>query len=293
MEKKTIAVIGATGMQGKGVVDALAKEGSFKIRAITRKPDKYSGKGDEVVEGDLMDLKSLTDAFQGAYGVFVVTNFWEGADEEAQGKTAIEAAKNAGVQHFIWSTLPNVEEISDGNFAVPHFTGKANVDVLVKNAGFSYYTFVQAPFYFQNFAGQLSAQVQPDGSKGWTLPIDPTKKVIHMADINDLGKVVAGAFLNPDKVGNGSYLSLASEMNSFDDVLEAFKANGIEYRFNYVPADVFASFFAGAGELAQMFAYFESHTYMGPNAERQIKLAREIATEDFTPLREWINQNSK
>jgi uncharacterized protein YbjT (DUF2867 family) len=292
MEKKIIVVVGATGLQGKGVVNALIKEGSFKVRAITRNPTKYQGKADEVVQGDLADLESLTNAFKDAHGVFVVTNFWEGADELAQGNTAVEAAKNAKVNHFIWSTLPNVEEISSGQFDVPHFTGKAKVDELVKNAGFVHYTFVQPPFYFQNFTGQLAAQEQQDGSFGWTLPIDPNKRVIHMSDINDLGKVVAGAFLNPEKLENGSYLSLATELNSFHDVLEVFKANGKEYSFNQVPTEVFSSFFEGAGEIAQMLAYFESHTYMGPNSEARIKLAKEVSTEQFTPLNEWIKQNA-
>ncbi|MBK7337463.1 MAG: NmrA family NAD(P)-binding protein [Saprospirales bacterium] len=97
------------------------------------------------------------------------------------------------------------------NLMFPHFTGKAKVDELVKNAGFANYTFVQPPFYFQNLTGQMGPQTQQDGSNGWTLPIDPSKKVIHMADIGDLGKVVAGAFLNPAKVSNGSYLSLATD----------------------------------------------------------------------------------
>ncbi len=291
MEKKIIAVVGATGLQGKGVVNALIKEGSFKVRAITRNPDKYNGNADEVVLGDLTNIDSLTNAFKGAHGVFVVTNFWEGADELAQGKIAVEAAKKAHVNHFIWSTLPNVEEVSNGRFDVPHFTGKAKVDELVKNAGFANYTFVQPSFYFQNFTGQLAAQQQQDGSIGWTLPIDPSKKVIHMADIGDLGKVVAGAFLNPAKVGKGSYLSLATELNSFNDVLEVFKANGKAYSFNQVPTEVFSSFFEGAGEIAQMLAYFEAHTYMGENADERIQLAKEIATEDFVTLNDWIKQN--
>jgi len=291
MEKKIIAVVGATGLQGKGVVNALIKESSFKVRAITRNPDKYVGSANEVVHGNLTDLESLTNAFKDAHGVFVVTNFWEGADELAQGKIAVEAAKKANVNHFIWSTLPNVEKISNGQFDVPHFTEKAKVDELVKNAGFANYTFVQPPFYFQNFTGQLAAQQQQDGSIGWTLPIDPNKKVIHMADISDLGKVVAGAFLNPAKVGNGSYISLATELNSFNEVLEVFKANGKTYSFNQVPTEVFSKFFEGAGEIAQMLAYFEAHTYMGENADERIQLAKEIATEDFVTLNDWIKQN--
>lgn len=292
MEKKIIAVIGATGSQGKGVVNALVKEGTFTVRAITRNPQNYAGKADEAVKADLTDINSLKDAFKGVHGVFVVTNFWEGADEIAQGKNAIQAAKEAGVNHFIWSSLPNVEEISKGKFEVPHFTGKAKVDEFVKKAGFEHYTFVQAPFYFQNLTGMMGAQPQQDGTIGWTLPIDPTKKVIHMADINDLGKVVAGAFLNPGKTGNGSYLSLASELNSFNDIIAAYKANGKEYSITQVPGDVFSTFFEGAKEITEMMGYFEAHTYMGPGSQTQIQLAKEIATGNFTSLNDWIKQNN-
>ena len=291
MEKRIIAVVGASGQQGKGVVNALVKNGAFAVRAITRNPEKYEGQANEVVFGDLANLPSLTKAFHGAHGVFVVTNFWEGADELAQGKIAVEAAKNANINHFIWSTLPHVEEISNGKFDVPHFTGKAKVDELIANAGFENYTFVQPPFYFQNLTGQMGPQPQQDGSVGWTLPIDPSKKVIHMADISDLGKVVAGAFLRPEKVGSGSYLSLATELNSFNDVLDTFQKNGKSYSFNRVPTEVFSNFFEGAAEISQMLAYFEAHTYMGPNSEARIKAAKEVATEPFTPLNEWIKQN--
>ena len=293
MEKKTIAVVGATGLQGKGVVEALHKDGTFKVRAITRNPDTYNGKGDEVVQGDLTNLESLTHAFKDAHGVFVVTNFWEGADEPAQGRTAIEAAKNAHVQHFIWSTLPNVEQISNGQFHVPHFTGKAKVDELVKAAGFANYTFVRPSFYFQNLIGQLGAQKQQDGSTGWALPVDPAKSVIHMADIHDLGKLVAGAFLHPEKAGRGSYLSLAAGCYSFNDVLAAFKAVGKEYTFTYIPGEVFSEFpFKGAEELVQMFAYFESYTYMGPDCDSHIQLAKDVSTEPLTSLSDWIAQNA-
>ena len=112
-----------------------------------------------------------------------------------------------------------------------------------------------------------------------------------MADISDLGKVVAGAFKNPEKVGNGSYLSLATELNSFDDIISTYKANGKEYSFTQVPADVFGTFFEGAKELAEMFAYFEKYTYMGPNSQERIQMAQAIATDKFSSLDEWIKQN--
>ena len=292
MKKQTIVVIGATGSQGKGIVNALVNEGTFNVRAVTRNPEKYTGKADEAVYADLQDLQSLKDAFTNAYGVFAVTNFWEGADEIAQAKNAIEAAKATGVQHFIWSTLPDVEIISEAAFDVPHFTNKAKVDELVKSAGFKYSTLVQPPFYYQNLVGMLGPQPKPDGTTGWTLPIDPAKKSIHMSDINDLGKVVTGAFLQPEKVGNGNYLSIATELNSFNDIIEAYKANGKEHSFSQVPAEMFSTFFEGAKELAEMFGYFEKHTYMGPGSVPRIELSKEIATGEFVSLREWLSKNN-
>src|SRR5437879_4980454 len=136
-DKEVIAVIGATGQQGGGVVRALQARGQFKVRALTRNPDKHRELADEVVEADLGKPETLNVAFAGAHGVFLVTNFLEaGTDELKQATAAIRAAKDAGVKHLIWSTLPDVEAISSGKFNVPHFTGKAKVDRTVKDGGF-------------------------------------------------------------------------------------------------------------------------------------------------------------
>src|SRR5881628_235755 len=127
-DKKLIAVIGATGQQGGGVVRALQARGQFKVRALTRNPDKHRELAEEVVEADLNRPETLTAALEGVDSVFLVTNFREiGADELKQATAAVRAAKDAGVKHFIWSTLPDVETISGGKFNVPHFTGKAKV----------------------------------------------------------------------------------------------------------------------------------------------------------------------
>src|SRR5882762_9588951 len=106
------------------------------------------------------------------------------------------------------STLPNVEAISGDKIHVPHFTGKAKIDRTVKEAGFVHYTFVIAPFYYQNLVGALAPQKQADGSPGWALPIDPTVRGIHMGDISELGNIVAGAFAHPDQAGHGENLPL-------------------------------------------------------------------------------------
>src|SRR5712671_3807182 len=106
--KNLIAVIGATGKQGGGVVSALQAGGQFKVRALTRHPEKHRGLGDEVVEADLDRPETLKAAFEGAHGAFLVTNFWQpGTDEIKQATAAVRAARNAGVKHFIWSTLPD------------------------------------------------------------------------------------------------------------------------------------------------------------------------------------------
>src|SRR6266566_1427626 len=195
--KKLIAVVGATGHQGGAVVRALQASGQFKVRALTRNPAKHPQLADEVVLADLNRPQTLKAAFAGAHGVFLVTNFREpGADERTQALAAIHAAEDAGVQHFIWSTLPNVEAISGGKFDVPHFTGKAKIDSIVKAAGFASHTFVIAPFYFQNLAGAFGPQKLPDGSFGWAFPLDPVVRCIHMGDISELGNVVTGAFLH-------------------------------------------------------------------------------------------------
>src|SRR5712692_1611596 len=178
--KKLIAVIGSTGQQGGGVVRALRAGGKFKVRALTRNPDKHRALADEVVEADLDRPETLAATFRGAHGVFLVTNNWEpGTDERKQATAAVRAAKDAGVEHLIWSTLPDVEAISGGRFNVPRFTGKAKIDPIVKAAGFASHTFVIPPFYYQNLVGALAPQKQADGSLGWAVPLDPDVRCIH------------------------------------------------------------------------------------------------------------------
>ena len=165
--KKVIAVVGATGQQGGAVVRALQADKQFKVRALTRNRAKHRELADEVVEADLNRPETLASAFHGAYGVFLVTNFQEhGTDELKQATVAVRAAEDAGVKHFVWSTLPDAEAISKGKLHVPHFTGKAKVDRLVKEAGFANHTFVIAPFYYQNLIGVLGPQKQSNGSAG-------------------------------------------------------------------------------------------------------------------------------
>ena len=136
--EKLIAVVGATGSQGGGLVRAILDDPNheFRVRALTRsatteKARALAEAGAEVVEADLDDGPSMRRAFEGADGAFVVTNYWaERTPEEeatrtrasmelAQADTAALAAKQAGVGHVIWSTLEDTREFFVGDEHVP------------------------------------------------------------------------------------------------------------------------------------------------------------------------------
>jgi len=290
--KKLIAVIGATGQQGGGVVRALQASGEFKVRALTRNPDKHRQLADEVVKADLDRPETLPVAFKGAYGVFLVTDSREkGTGELMQATAAVRAASDASIKHFVWSTLPNVEAISGGKFNVPHFTGKAKIDRIVKEAGFPHHTFVIAPGYYQNFVGVLAPHKQADGSVGWALPLDPDVRCLHLGDIRELGNLVAGAFAHPDEAGNGEYLPLVGDFLSFHEIVETLNRQGHNLSYKQIPKEKFASSFPGAAELAEMMSYWEAHTYLGSDSSDQIALASKIAGRQPTRFAAWAREN--
>jgi len=286
--RSLIAVVGASGSQGGGVVQALQERGTFRVRALTRDPDAYRGPADEVALADLARAETLSAAFAGAHGAFLVTNFWEpGTDEIAQGSAAVRAAREAGVQHLVWSTLPDVETISGGKYEVQHFTQKSRVDPVVRDAGFPSYTYVMPPFYFENLAGNMAPQTLPDGSRGWALAMPRDARVVHAGSVADLGGVVSGAFENPDLVGAGAYLAPTPGLMSFGDAVDTLNEQGHDLSYQEVPAEVFRGFFPGAEEMLQMFGYWQEYTYLGPGAEAKIALARRVTTGQITDFATW------
>jgi len=285
-DQKTIAVLGATGTQGGGVVNALQEQGLFTVRALTRNPDKAQGLADEVVAADLTRPETLAQAFEGAYGVFANTNSHAApdTDEIAQGTAAVEAAKAAGVEHFIWSTLPNVEKISRGKYTVAHFTNKATVDKVVEDAGFRLFTFVEPSFYYQNLISPMyDPQPGPDGTPTWMQPADPAARGMHVGDITELGNLVAGAFANPDAAGQGQHLSLAGDLVSWNDLVATLNSQGHDLAFVEAKEDPW-----GMGD---MFGYFAEYTYFGPDAESKIAAAEKVTTKPFTDFATWSSQN--
>jgi uncharacterized protein YbjT (DUF2867 family) len=290
MKDSIISVVGGTGAQGGGVVDALLAAGQFKVRVALVE------RGVEVVQADLRDAATLTALYRDAHGAFVVTNPWDpgqGEREEEIGTAAVKAARVAGVKHLIWSTLPDVDKLSGGRLKVNHFTRKARVDGVVEAAGFERHTFVQAPFYFQNLQGMLAPQPLPGGGRGWAVPMDPAARVIHAGDVTELGRTVAAAFAAGPELADGAYLAVCGGKYSWDDFVKTLNGLGHDLQVARIPPDIFDAFFPGAAEVREMFQYFEAHTYFGPNAQGRIETANGLVAGGFTAFPEWAAKNMR
>jgi uncharacterized protein YbjT (DUF2867 family) len=309
-EKKVIAVVGATGAQGGGLVRAILndKSGGFTVRAITRdvQSDKAKGlaaMGAEVVAANLDNPESLTKAFAGAYGSFCVTNFWEHFSPEkelAQAKGQAQAAKDAGVQHVIWSTLEDTRKwvpLSDhrmptlmGKYKVPHFDSKGESDAEFTKRGVPT-TFLLTSFYWDNLIHfGMGPKKGPDGILAFTLPMDDKKLPCIAAE--DIGKCALGIF----KKGReyiGKTVGIAGEHLTGAQMAAALaKALGQTVRYNAVTPEMYRGFgFAGAEDLGNMFQFnrdFES-VFCGA---RNLDLSRSL-NPGLQTFEQWLSQNKR
>jgi uncharacterized protein YbjT (DUF2867 family) len=295
MPKDIIAVLGGTGLQGGGVVDALVDADKFAVRVASRNPasdaaQALAARGAEVVKADLLDPSSLRAAFQGAHGAFVVTNFWDPAQMQREteiGTAAVQAARAAGVRHLIWSTLPDCERLTGGRLKVQHFTGKARVDAAVEAAGFAQHTFVMAPMYFQNFLTMMAPAPLPNGGRGWALPIDPSLRVMYAGNATEVGRAVAAAFAAGDRLADGSYLAVSGGLYSFNDFVGTLNAQGHKLQVLQVSPSVYDGLYRNADEIREMFQYFAEFTYFGPEHERYIAAADALVPGGFTNFADW------
>jgi uncharacterized protein YbjT (DUF2867 family) len=273
-DKKIIAVVGATGMQGGGLVRAILndKSGGFAARALTRdvnseKAKELAKQGAEVVTANLDDMESLKRAFSGAYGAFCVTNFWEHMSpekESAQAKAMAEAAKHASLKHVIWSTLEDTRKwvpLSDnrmptlmGKYKVPHLDAKGEADEVFRKLGLPT-TFLLTSFYWDNLIHfGMGPKKGPDGKLAFTLPMGD-KKLPGIA-AEDIGKCAYG-ILKKGQAYIGKTVGIAGDHLTGAQMAAALtKALGQEVRYNDVPPEVYRTFgFPGAEDLANMFQF--------------------------------------
>ncbi len=273
-DKKIIAVLGATGAQGGGLVRAILADpaGGFIPRALTRdvnskKARELAQKGAEVVAANVDDVESLKQAFAGAHGAFCVTFYWEHMSPEkefAQGKALAEAAKAAGLAHVIWSTFEDTRNwvpLTDdrmptlmGKYKVPHFDAKAEANVVFLECEVPT-TFLLTSFYWENFINfGLEPRQGPDGRWAITLPM-ADKKVAGIAS-EDIGKCAYGIFKKGAET-IGQTIGISSEQLTGAQMAAGLsRALGKEIHFNDVPPEVFRTFgFPGADDIANMFQF--------------------------------------
>lgn len=217
---KLIAVAGATGQQGGATTRHLLERG-FRVRALTRDPNserslKLQAAGAEVVAADLANPESLGPALDGVYGVFSVQNFWlpdvgfEG--EIAQGKNLADAAKAAGVQHFVYTSVGGAERKS----GVPHFDSKWIIEQHIEALGLP--ATILRPVAFMD-----NNQYQRDAILSGTLPtwgIAPGRK-LQIVAVDDIGAFAAIAFERPDEF-IGRAIELAGDDLTEDEVAAVF-----------------------------------------------------------------------
>ncbi|MDI1431484.1 NmrA/HSCARG family protein [Polyangium sorediatum] len=272
--KRVIAVVGATGAQGGGLVRAITAHpsGAFRARALTRNVDSPAAKelrglGAEVVAADLDDEASLRRAFEGAHGAYCVTFFWDHASPEKeteQARAMARAALHARVEHVIWSTIEDTRRwvpLADGRiptlrgkYKVPHMDAKGEADTTFLDLGVPT-TFFHTAFYWENFIHLgMGPQRGEDGRLALTMPLGPAR--LPGIATEDIGRAAYRIFeRGADFIGQR--LGVASDHLTGSELAAAFSAiAGEEVRYNAIDLDVYRRLdIPGVDDLANMFQF--------------------------------------
>lgn len=306
--KKVIAVVGATGSQGGGLVRAILndKNSEFSVRAITRNPNSEKARelaamGAEVVEGNIDDPASIKKAFEGAYGTYLVTFFWEHFSPEkemTEARNLAQAAKDAGVQHVIWSTLEDTRKFIplddermptlQSKYKVPHFDAKGESNEFFKELQVPT-TFLYTSFYWDNYINfGMAPKNGPDGNLAITFPLGD-KKMAGMA-AEDIGKCAYGIFKKGKEL-IGKEVGIAGEHISGAEMASAFTdALGKKIVYNEVSPDTYRSFdFPGADDLGNMFQFYRDFEE-DFSKKRSIEFSRSLNPE-LQDFRTWLEKN--
>ena len=307
-DKKIIAVAGATGAQGGGLVRAILSDpnGGFAARPLTRdvnseKARELAKLGAEVVAADLDDEESLKKAFAGAYGAYCVTFFWAHFSPEkeiAEAGAMARAAKHADLQHVIWSTLEDTRKwvpLSDnrmptlqGKYKVPHFDSKGSSDHLFTDLGLPV-TCLLTSFYWDNliYFG-MGPKKGPDGKLAITFPLGD-KKMPGMA-AEDIGRCAYGIFKKGREFIGKTVGIAGGHLTGAQMAASLTKALGQEVRYNDVPPEVYRSFgFPGAEDLGNMIQFkrdFEDYYCGARSLEVSRALNPSLQTFDM-----WLARN--
>lgn len=315
-EKKIIAVVGATGAQGGGLLRAILADpdGPFTARAMTRNAGsdparELASQGAEVIEADLDDETSLRKAFDGAYGAYVVTNFWaQRTPEQEQARTRAEmeldqaaaaarAAKDTELRHVVWSTLEdtrphfarlgtNVPNALD-NYKVPHFDAKAEANASFTALGVPT-TFLQTTMYYEAFLQGFGPHRNDNGELALTLPMADKRWALIAGE--DIGKTALGVFRRGGQFIDKT-VSIAGTLATGEQLAATFTtALGEKVIYQPMTTDQMrASGQPGVLEVANMFQFYsDASEYF--TAVRDPDLVRELNSELQT-LDAWLTRH--
>ncbi|XP_004675122.1 PREDICTED: nmrA-like family domain-containing protein 1 [Condylura cristata] len=275
--KKVIVVFGATGAQGGSVARAILESKKFAVRALTRDVTRPSALalqdlGAEVVRGDLNDKASVEAALKGAYGAFLVTNFWEHQNKEkevCQGKLVADIAKPLGLKHVVYSGLENVKRLSGGKLEVPHFDGKGEVEEYFWSIGVPM-TSTRLAAYFENFL-TMWKPVKASDADYYTLALPMGDTPMDGISVGDIGPIISSIFNCPEEF-LGKAVGLSAEaltIQQYADILS--KALGKEVRDAKISPETYEKLgFPAAQELANMCRFYQ----MKP--DRDVKLTHRL-----------------
>jgi len=279
--ERIILITGATGKQGGAVARALAGKG-FKIRALTRKPESEAAlslakTGAEIVKGDLDDDASLKKALQGVWGVFSVQNTWEAGveKEEEQGKRLAKFAREAGVEHFVYSSVGSAHR----GTGIPHFENKWRVEETVRELHFPSHVILRPVFFMEN----LTSPWFSNGEK-LSAALDPATK-LQMIAVKDIGEYGARAFLDAKKL-SGREIDLAGDAVTLPKAAEVLgKGLGRKVEFVRIPIEEVRK---NSADFAIMLEWFDR---VGYSADID-GLQREFGIKP-TKLDEWVAKQSR
>lgn len=308
-EKKIIAVVGATGAQGGGLVRAIQEDPgkTFSARALTRNPASDNAKslaaaGVEVVAADLDDPDSLIRAFDGAYGAFCVTNFWEHFSPEkeiAQAGNMALAAEKAKVDHVVWSTLEDTRQwvaLDDDRmptlmekYKVPHFDGKGEANHVFLDHGVPT-TFLFTSFYWDNLIHfGMGPRRGEDGSLTFAIPMGDRKLPGIAAE--DIGGCALGIFSGGSGFVGQSIGIAGEHLTGAEMAASLSRALGEPVSYTAVPFDVYRGLgFPGADDLGNMFQFKHDFqdAFCGP---RSVEASRKLNPK-LQSFDDWLAKHS-
>jgi len=277
---KTVLVTGATGRQGSAVIRHMLRN-EWKLRALTRNPNapaaqELTRQGVEVVQGDLEDPASLERATRGVHGVYSVQDFWSvGAKREvAQGKNLAEAAKKAGVEHFVYSSVGGAER----NSGIDHWESKWEIEKHIRKLGLPA-TMLRPAAFMENY---YIDQVEVGILKGKLMDPIRSDKPYQTIASEDIGAFAALAFERPREF-IGLELEIAGSELTNPEAAQVFsRVLGKPVKFRKLPMPMVRLVLGK--EFYQMFRWFNETGFKADVAQ----LRRRYPEVHLQNLEEWL-----